>query len=332
MLIVLAGAYYIRQKIYNNHEFTMYKNMLTDRHYVYFINSGKILRVSKDGRELNYIEDAGYACNFSIYNSKLYYIDTGNGLESPRLCRINTDGTNYETIYSGDIDGFYIDKGQKQILYGIRDNNTVSIYSNNLNLKKETHIIDGASYWITYKNKIYCTFPSNEVLYTLKVYDIKGNFIKELCSIENPYFEISEEHILYQPVSYTAITAEEIIQKIGMPLYSVDIKTGNKRYVAKDKVLYFIAFNNRVYYCTSDKNKSLLDSSAKPEDFHYYSRKFDGSDTKKISKEKISYLVTYCIDGNEIYYIDENNNLMKSSISGGKSEMIVPYEKLQNIK
>lgn len=333
---ILGTIYFIKNHI-NNSDDEFNNIMIKNGRYLYLYvvdkNNeslvGKLLQVSTDGRKIKLLKTCGYVRNFSIYKKKLYYIDS-NLTGVPQINRIGLDGSKYETLYYGGVDNFYIDKEHQKIFYGVVNGEGTSIYSSNLDFKNEKLVISKASYWSVYQGKIYGSFRLGDISYEVKEFNSSGKLLRKVCDIENSLFSIREGSIFYNTTNYSEMGLKNNIE---FAMYSVNIKTGNKRKIIKDNISYFVIKKDKIYYSTVKDVKSILDNSLNIEHYQDYSCSLDGSSSEKINQEMIIQMEESYVSGNYIYYPSAiNRDIMRKNITNNKEEILIPYDKLLNAK
>lgn len=326
--LILASAYFIKNKVNGHGIYSTNIRMVEKGKYLYFASNdpnsdgstkSTIFKVSKDGKEIKPLKTVDYAMGLSIYKDKLYFV------QGQQVCRMSLDGSNYEVV--ADLCFNYC-IARERIFYTNSSYDKINIYSKNLDLKDEKLLIKGVIYYRMYKDKIYTTTRLTDNSYTVNEWNVNGKLIRKVCSIENSIFEIESGKILYNPMNLTESGSDGIAMNQGSNIFSVDIKTGKKTKIVNDNVLGFVTAKGIIYYVTI-KNDSVALQDNSINNYNFFSCNVKGGEKKRSSYEMFW---PYSIDGKDMYYIDDKENLQKSKVNEDKGKILVPYEKLHNIK
>lgn len=331
--LILGCCYYVKTYFKENLYNIKYGDMIKDGKYIYFMNvptldgesvMGTLFKASTDGKEVFPIKNA-VARKLSIYKGKLYYIDY-NG-QTVNLCRISLDGSHFENIDTIGIRDYYINNDR--IYYFYENQGAMNVCSCNLDLKDKKTIIKGINFFKMYKKKIYTASSINKDNIIVHEWDLNGKYLRKVCTIEGIDFEICDGKIYYCPFNMIMLGKNRTINK-GSYIYSLNIKTGEKKTVIKDDVDSFSIERGKIYYNTVkiDLNVSENDD-IQSVIYTPYVCNLDGTE-KNRQDNKIAG--TSCLDGKNLYYLDKYQNLVLRTNKDGEVKIIVPSIKLKNVK
>ncbi|WP_050607466.1 leucine-rich repeat domain-containing protein [Clostridium niameyense] len=205
--------------------------------YIYYISSGNICRIKKDGGSVEKILNCD-ASNMIIYNNWIYFFDKSK----PGIYKIKTDKTGYEAIISGGqwrIDSEFVLSGDNiyygnysdgNCIYKIKIDGSGKVKLNNIE-SKHMIIVGKWIYYVSNGNiyKMKTDGSLNTLLY-------KGNVVT--LNVDDSY------------VYYTDGNKDNF-------LYRIDINGDNNTLILKKSVTFLNILGNNIYYISNNEPNKL---------------------------------------------------------------------------